>query len=479
MTELQSRLQDVVKRTVANNRWRQSRCFNLIPSETTPSLLVKLCEISDAAGRYAEHRSFKGNEVYYYQGTDFIQEIEEEARREITRFFDCSEAELRPISGQMANEVVFKAMLKRKNAEADDHRLHRLRRVLNNDLTKGGHLSAQPMGALFNYVSTDPESGEECVTHLPLRADNPYAVDVEALAGVIDQAKPDFVILGKSMFLYPEPIEEVRRLVETLSPRPVIHYDMAHVLGLYGAFQAPLQQGADLVTGSTHKTFFGPQRGVVVSDMVKGSELRKLWLDIKSRAFPGSTSNHHLGTLVGLLVASLEMNAFKKEYQTAVLANARSFARALDKAGVRVEGRREDGFTHTHQVVLRVSDQGSGEEIARRLERNNILVNYQALPDDTSFAHTSGIRMGVQEMTRFGLGAEDFEILASLIAEVVLRDADVAEEVTAERAKYLEMSYCLPESQALSLAAQLFGSLFPAEDAAQHFAEALAQTSID
>ena len=477
MTDLQASLQDVVDRTVANNQWRQSRCFNLIPSETTPSLLVKLCEISDVAGRYAEHRTFKGKEVYYYQGTDFIEHMEEAARTQITRFFDCSEAELRPISGQMANEVVFKALLKRKNAAAEGCGLQRFRRVLNNDLTKGGHLSAQPMGALFNYVSTDPQSGEDNVVHLPLRADNPYEVDTEALAEIVERSKPDFVILGKSRFLYPEPIEEIRRLVDTLKPRPIIHYDMAHVLGLYGAFQAPLQQGADLVTGSTHKTFFGPQRGVIVSDMDKSSEHRKLWLDIKSRAFPGSTSNHHLGTLLGLHVAALEMNAFKKPYQAAVLANARTLGLALDAAGVRVEGKRVDGFTHTHQVVLRVSDHGTGEDIARRLERNNILVNYQALPDDASFSGTSGIRIGVQEMTRFGLKKDDFEVLAGLIAEVILRDTNVAEEVTAERSKHLEMRYCLPAAQAMPLAAQLCSSLFPSEDAAQRFAEALTRAT--
>jgi glycine/serine hydroxymethyltransferase len=231
------------------------------------------------------------------------------------------------------------------------------------------------------------------------------------------------------------------------------------------------------VTGSTHKTFFGPQRGVIVSNMKKGSERRKLWLDIKSRAFPGSTSNHHLGTLLGLHVAALEMNAFKKDYQIAVLANARTLAQALDAAGVAVEGRRDDGFTHTHQVIVRVQEHGSGEEIARRLERNNILVNYQALPDDTSFANTSGIRLGVQEMTRFGMGREDFEILAGLIAEVILRDANVAEEVTGERAKHLEMQYCLPRQQALPLAAELCSSIFPSEKYAQSFAEALSQAT--
>ena len=69
-------------------------------------------EIGDPAGRYAEHRTQKGKEVYYYQGTDFIRDVETECRREMTAYFGCSDVELRPISGQMSNEVVFKAMLK-------------------------------------------------------------------------------------------------------------------------------------------------------------------------------------------------------------------------------------------------------------------------------------------------------------------------------------------------------------------------------
>ena len=149
MSEFQARVAALAERTVHNNRWRQSQCFNLIPSETTPSLLVKLCEISDPAGRYAEHRTMKGQEVYYYQGTDFIRDVEEETRREICRFFGCREAELRPISGQMSNEIVFKALLKWLAETPGNRRVHH---VLNNDLTKGGHLSAQFMGALVSAL---------------------------------------------------------------------------------------------------------------------------------------------------------------------------------------------------------------------------------------------------------------------------------------------------------------------------------------
>jgi len=60
MEELQRKIETIVARTADNNRWRQQECFNLIPSENTPSLIVKLCEIGDPAGRYAEHRTLRG-----------------------------------------------------------------------------------------------------------------------------------------------------------------------------------------------------------------------------------------------------------------------------------------------------------------------------------------------------------------------------------------------------------------------------------
>jgi glycine/serine hydroxymethyltransferase len=228
-----------------------------------------------------------------------------------------------------------------------------------------------------------------------------------------------------------------------------------------------------LVTGSTHKTFFGPQRGVVVSNLDKDAPLRKLWLEIKSRAFPGSTSNHHLGTLLGLLVATVEMNAFKAEYQGAVIRNARAFARALAAAGIHVEGDPRDGYTHTHQVVIRVREHGTGEDIARRLERNHIVTNYQALPDDASFANTSGVRLGVQEMTRFGMQEADFETLAGFIADVVRRDRDAADEVARFRLRFPTMRYCLDPERALPMLAEVLAAVLPAGDYADRFATAL------
>jgi glycine/serine hydroxymethyltransferase len=238
-------------------------------------------------------------------------------------------------------------------------------------------------------------------------------------------------------------------------------FDMAHVLGLYGAFQSPLAEGADVITGSTHKTFFGPQRGLIAGNFPKGSPLRKLWLDIKSRAFPGSTSNHHLGTLLGLLMAAYEMNEFRAEYQGQVRRNAKAFAKALKSCGVPVEGDEADGFTETHQVLIRVKEFGSGMDIARRLEDNNIVTNYQALPDDETFLEPSGVRMGVQEMTRFGMIENDFGPLSEHIADVVVKNKNVKEEVKNFRKKFLEMKYCLPTQQTIPHATKIIASISP------------------
>ena len=474
MSSFYEKIQNLSQKIIENNNWRQRESFNLIPSETTPSPLVKMCEISDPSGRYAEHRTMKGEEIYFYQGIDFIRDVEEEARREFQRFFDCTEVELRTISGQMANEVVFKGMVRFLNRDRPQGKpMRKMKLVMNNELTKGGHLSSQPMGALFNFVEENPETGKENVINFPVLSENQYKADLAKLGELLDQHKPELMVFGKSMFLYQEPVKFVHDVVKDWDVPPVIMFDMAHVLGIYGAFQTPLSEGANVITGSTHKTFFGPQRGVIAGNFPKGSPLRKLWLDIKSRAFPGSTSNHHLGTLLALLMAVYEMNEFKEEYQKQVRANAKAFARALKDTGIQVEGDEKDGFTETHQVVIRIKAHGDGQEIARRLEENNIVTNYQALPDDETFLKASGIRMGVQEMTRFGMKEKDFEQLSGFVADVIVRNKKVKEEAKKFRENFLQMKYCLSPQEALPIAAKIIKSIFPYPDFADLFIENL------
>jgi aminomethyltransferase len=233
-------------------------------------------------------------------------------------------------------------------------------------------------------------------------------------------------------------------------------YDMAHVLGLCGAsFQQPFDEGADLVTGSTHKTFFGTQRGVVAANADPADpEQMALWEAIQRRTFPGAVSNHHLGTLLGLLVAALEMNAFKDRYQPAVLANAKAFARALHACGLNVAGDPGIDFTETHQVIVKVG-YAQGPAMARRLEENHIICNYQAAPDEEGFSASGALRLGVAEMTRFGMQAEDFEGVAQLMADVILQRHNVRPQVNQLRERFLKMQFCFEDQHTGQVLEQL------------------------
>jgi aminomethyltransferase len=248
-------------------------------------------------------------------------------------------------------------------------------------------------------------------------------------------------------------------MTASLNPKPILLYDMAHVLGLIGPyFQEPFKEGADIVTGSTHKTFFGPQRGIISSNMSEGTEYKDLWEAVVRRVFPGSVSNHHLGTMVGLLLAAYEMNTYRLDYQKAIITNAKAFARALKDQGLMVEGDPRIGYTETHQVIVRVG-YGKGPMMAERLEENNIIVNYQGAPDDEAFTTASCLRTGVQEMTRFGMKEDDFGQLAEYMSRVILHDRPVAKEVSQFRKKFSEMKLCLPEAEAASMVKSLLGAI--------------------
>ncbi len=96
------------------------------------------------------------------------------------------------------------------------------------------------------------------------------------------------------------------------------------------------------------------------------------------------------------------MMDFAEAYADQTIRNARSLAAALDRLGFDVQGR-DFGYTESHQVAVNVKAFGGGETVSRRLEANDIILNMNMLPHEPLRNHDrpEGIRLGVQEMTRF------------------------------------------------------------------------------
>jgi aminomethyltransferase len=356
----------------------------------------------------------------------------------------------------MANMAVFSSVMDFLNRAYRKSEPCRINQVLNHHIIKGGHLSAQPIGALKDFVSIDPKTEKSAVVNFPVCTDDFYKIDIDKTKMVIQAYKPELIIFGKSLVIYKEPVAEIRAFVDELGIDTIIMYDMAHVLGLAGSyFQDPFRDGADIVTGSTHKTFFGPQRGIIACNFNTSDLNYGLWETIQRRTFPGSVSNHHLGTMLGLLMSAYEMNFFKYEYQRNVMANAKAFAKALKHCNIDVAGDPQVSYTETHQVIVNVGF-AKGPEMAKRLEENNIIVNYQATAFEEGFTASGALRMGVAEMTRFGMGEEDFKELAQLVADVIIRNRTVGDKISIFRKRFLDMKYCFNSFDSDNLLQKLY-----------------------
>jgi len=396
----------------AQDKWR-AETVNLIASENVLSPAARALLDSDFHHRYAEgHPGAR-----YYEGTKYIDEVETRTSAIIRELFGADHADVRLPSATTANEAVFSAVLKKGG------------KALAHGIAGGGHISHAKFGALGKHADE--------IIELPLMEDG-FRLDAAATVEMIRAEKPKLVVLGRSLFLFPEPVAELRPACDEVGA--TILFDGSHVCGLIlgGQFQNPLAEGADLFTASTHKTFFGPQRGVIVG---KGHD-DAWWKPIDRAVFPGITSNHHLFSLPSLYAAALEIKEFGRDYARDVIANAKAFAAALDERGFDVAAK-EIGYTESHQVAVDVGELGGGRDVSRNLCDNGVICNMNLLPGEPrkNARNPRGLRLGVQEMTRFGMDVTAMARIADLMRDCLMDGKSIATECAALRADFPQVKY--------------------------------------
>jgi glycine hydroxymethyltransferase len=271
--------------------------------------------------------------------------------------------------------------------------------------------------------------------------------DLDASARLIRDLKPKLCLFGQSMFLFPTPLKELAQAAHEVGA--VVMYDGAHVLGLIagGQFQDPLREGADVLTGSSHKTFPGPQGGFVLSDSRDEKFQRKLHAGV----FPGVVSSYHLHHVAGKVVALAEFQQFGAAYARDTVANAQALGAALAERGFEVLGAGR-AFTRSHQVVTRhgAADSGAGATAAQTLESCGIITNMNMLPGDSKPLTPSGVRLGVQELTRVGMGKGEMAEVAEFFRRALVRGeepARIRRDIKAFKARFQEVRYCFNEAR--------------------------------
>ena len=407
-----------------HNQWFNDS-IPLIASENVPSPAVREAIISDFGNRYAE--GWPGERVY--AGCTYIDEVEIQCMNLAKKLFGAEFADVRPISGVVANLAIYSAFSNPGDV------------MIAPSIPAGGHIShgkKEHSGTAGLVHGLDIEFFAFDSEEMNLDVDKTKA-KVEDLSS---QGKlPKIAMFGGSVFLFPHPVKELADFLKGYDIH--INYDAAHVAGLIagGEFQDPLREGVDTMTMSTHKTLFGPQGGLVLA-FEKNAEV------IKKATFPGLTSSHHIHHMAAKAVTFAEALEFGKDYAAQTIKNAKALAEELDNLGFKVLGEKK-GFTQSHQAVVNVLDYGDGGKIEADLEKANIIVNRQLIPGDLKakrhYMNPGGIRLGSSEVTRLGMKESDMQQIASLIKNVVIDNKDakeVASDVLELRKNFQKTQYC-------------------------------------
>ena len=391
--------------------WR-SHTINLIASENITSPAVKKVVSSAFMHKYAE--GWPKNR--YYQGCKYVDEVELLGNSAFYQLFNADYVDLRPVSGAVANISMFFGLTKPGDA------------IISLDTSDGGHITHAKFGVAGLRglkVHEFPYNEEE------------MNIDVDKTIKLIDEVDPRLILFGASLFTFPHPVKEIAE--HTTAD---IVYDAAHVLGLIAGkqFQDPFKEGAKIITASTHKTFPGPQGGVLMAKNLDEEKMK----NVQWAIFPGCMSNHHLHHVAGKAVTAHEMLKYGERYAKQTISNAQKLGEAMTEEGFTVVAEHK-GFTKSHQIILNFKEY-MGKWAAETLEEANIITNKNLLPWDPleKSDNPSGMRLGTQEMTRMGMKESEMTYTAELFRRVLLDKEEpkkIQKEVSEFREQYQEVKY--------------------------------------
>jgi len=378
-----------------HEQWRGRKCLNMIPSENVMSPAVRSLLSSDLGHRYTSKEGF-------YMGTRFIDEIEQYGEELAKNLFECKTADLRPLSGHVANLIILACFTQPNDT------------ILCVSPDNGGYpgIWRHGLSRLLKLRTVGFPFSKEARN-----------IKVEEARNLILQKKPKMVVFGASIFLFPHPMKELTEAMDEVGAH--VGYDGSHVLGLIagGKFQDPLREGAHALYGSTHKTFFGPQGGIILADREHDENIQK-------RVHPEFVDNAHWNRIAALTLALAEMKTYGKQYARQVVQDAQTLAKALAEQGFPIACP-QLGYTQSHQLLLDYGGFKQGGAIAKKLEKANIIVD-------------RGVRLGVCEATRRGMKEDEMRRIAVLMERVIVDGENphrVKEDVMKLAEEFQEIEY--------------------------------------
>ncbi|MFH1278723.1 MAG: ribose 5-phosphate isomerase B [Candidatus Eisenbacteria bacterium] len=384
---------------VVGERRRQETKLELIASENFASEAVLEALATPMNNKYAE--GYPGKR--YYGGCEFVDVAEELAIERAKNLYGADHANVQPHSGASANIAAFFSLLEYGDT------------ILGMSLSHGGHLThGHPVnfsGRFFKVAQYEVSRETE-------------ALDYDAVAAVAREAKPKMIIAGYSAYSRTIDFAAFRKIADDVGAYLMV--DMAHIAGLIAAGLHPNPVPfADLVTSTTHKTLRGPRGGLILCKAEHAEAVDKT-------TFPGMQGGPLEHCIAAKAVCFREaMTPEFRAYQQRVIDNAKALAASLMKRGFAIVS----GGTDNHLMLVNLTDKGvSGKKIEIALDEAGITANKNTVPfDERKPWITSGIRLGTPAVTTRGMGTDEMDRIADLIARVV-EDPKNEEHLAAVRA---------------------------------------------
>jgi glycine hydroxymethyltransferase len=177
-----------------------------------------------------------------------------------------------------------------------------------------------------------------------------------------------------------------------------------------------LKEGADLTTGSTYKSFWGPPSGMILRNSAELAErLDKI-------AFPGLTANFDRSRVAAMVISVLDLLTHRQEYARMRIAKAKALAEALHTGGCEVFQVSGKGFTNSQHVAVPAAAYGWGDTVSKQLEKANLLTSRFGLPLPMVPGKFNAMRLGTEEITRWGMCRENMETIAVFFCNVLVQN---------------------------------------------------------
>ncbi len=382
------KIQDLIKK----EEQRQEETLMMIPSENYASKNVREAVGSVLMNKYAEGYSGKR----YYQGNEYIDEIETLAIEKAMKLFKVEHVNVQPYSGSPANSAVLFALLNTGD------------KIMGLKLSSGGHLT---------HGHPDITFSGKYFKSVQFGTDDDGIIDYDAVEKLAKLEKPKLLFIGTTAYPLILDWKRFGDIADSIGAWLVA--DISHIAGLVlaGAYPSPVDF-AHVVTTTTHKTLRGP-RGAMIMVTKKGIKKDiELPKKIDRAVFPGLQGGPHNNTTAGIAICLEEADTpeFKK-YGEQTIKNAKVLAEKLVKGGLTIV----TGKTECHLIVIDLRPQGlSGKVVAEELEKVGIIVNKNSVPNDTASPfNPSGIRLGTPAVTTKGMKEEDMKVIAKRIVDVI------------------------------------------------------------